>query len=126
MSARQPPDALSHDRQASQLRDQLQGLLPDRVKHAADTGPKETGPKETGDGMRTLLDYAQLAAEYQAPIVALLQRLLRRAPAAVAEAAPAARRRFGVRPLVAVGVALGLGLAVYGVARAVQDLNRDA
>jgi len=37
-----------------------------------------------------------------------------------------ARRRFGVHPLAAVGIAVGLGLAAYGVARVVQDLNKRA
>ncbi len=121
MAARQPTDSLSHNRQAGQLRDQLKGLLPDSLQPAA-----ATVANEAGDGMRKLLDYAQLAAEYQGPIVALLQRLLRRAPAAMEEVVPQAKRRFGVRPVVAVGVAVGLGLAAYGAMRIAQDLNRDA
>ncbi len=121
MAARQPTDSLSHNRQASQLRDQLQGLLPDSVQPAAGAVANEAG-----DGMRKLLDYVQLAAEYQGPIVALLQRLLRRAPAAMEEAVPQAKQRFGVRPLVAVGIAVGLGLAAYGALRVAQDVNRNA
>ena len=129
MSIRQTLDSLSHNQQASQLRDQLQGLLPDSVKPAA-AAVASKATNEAGDGMQKLLSYAQLAAEYREPIVALLQRLLRRAPAVAApimaaEAAPA-RRRFGVHPLAAVGIAIGLGLAVYGVARVVQDFNRNA
>lgn len=125
MSARRS-DSASHNQQASQLRDQLQGLLPESLQPAA-----ETVANQAGDGMQKLLSYAQLAAEYQEPIIALLRRLLGRAPAEAA-AMPAARaafapkRRFGVRPLVAVGIAVGLGLAGYGVMRVVQDLNRNA
>jgi hypothetical protein len=125
MSARRS-ESFSHNQQASQLRDQLQGLLPESLKPAA-----ASVANEAGDGMQKLLSYAQLAAEYQEPIVALLQRLFRRAPAAAA-AIPAARaalapkRRFGVHPLTAIGIAVGLGLAGYGVMRVVQDLNRNA
>ena len=124
MSARRS-DFSSHNQQASQLRDQLKGLLPESLQPAA-----ASVASEAGDGMERLLSYARLAAEYQEPIVALLQRLLRRAPAEAA-AIPAARavaskRRFGVHPLVAVGIAVGLGLASYGVIRVVQDANRNA
>lgn len=126
MSARQRSDATSHNRQAGQLRDQLQGLLPDSLKPAA-----ETVANEAGDGMQKLLGYVQLAAEYREPIIALLQRFMGRAsaeaaPVVAARAAPVARRRFGVRPLAAVGIAVGLGLAAYGAARVIQDLNKRA
>lgn len=121
MSIRQTLGSLGHGRQASQLRDQLQGLLPDSLKPAA-----TAVANQAEDGRGKLLDYVQLASEYWEPITALLQRFLRRAPEVVEEAAPAARRRFGMRPFVAVGVAIGLGLAAYGVARAVQDFKRDA
>ncbi len=126
MSARETLDALSHSRKANQLRDQLQGLLPaslqpDNVKAGA-----AAVANEAGDGMGKLLDYVRLAADYWEPAAALLQRLLRRAPEVVEELAPPAKRRFGVRPFVAVGIAVGLGLAAYGVTRLVQDLKRDA
>ena len=121
MSIRQTLDSVGHGRQASQLRDQLQGLLPDSLKPTA-----ETVANQAEDGRGKLLDYVQLASEYWEPITALLQRVLRRAPEVVEEAAPAVRRRFGVHPLAAVGIAIGLGLVAYGVARAVQDFNRDA
>lgn len=128
MSARRS-DFSSHNQQASQLRDQLKGLLPESLQPAAASAAASVA-NEAGDGMQKLLSYARLAAEYQEPIVALLQRLLRRAPAEAA-AIPAARavaskRRFGVHPLVAVGIAVGLGLASYGVIRVVQDVNRNA
>ena len=125
MSARRA-DFPSHNQQASQLRDQLKGLLPESLQPAA-----ASVANEAGDGMQKLLSYAQLAAEYQEPIIALLRRLLGRAPAEAA-ALPAARaafapkRRVGVRPLVVVGIAVGLGLAGYGIMRVVQDLNRNA
>ncbi len=125
MAARRS-DLPSHNQQASQLRDQLRGLLPESLQPAA-----ESVANEAGDGMQKLLSYAQLAAEYQEPIIALLRRLLGRAPAeaaaiSAARAASAPERRFGVRPVVAVGIVVGLGLAGYGVMRVVQDLNRNA
>ncbi len=125
MAARRS-DFASHNQQASQLREQLRGLLPESLQPAA-----ESVANEAGDGMQKLLSYAQLAAEYQEPIIALLRRLLGRAPAeaaamSAARAASAPKRRFGLRPLVAVGIVVGVGLAGYGVMRVVQDLNRNA
>lgn len=125
MPIRQTFDTPGHNRQAGQLRDQLKGLLPDSVQPAA-----AAAANQAGDGTQKLLDYARLAVEYWEPIMALVQRFVRRAPEVAAENAAVAeravKRRLGVRPLVAVGIAVGLGLAAYGVARAVQDFNRDA
>ena len=121
MSIRQTFNSLGHGRQASQLRDQLQGLLPDSLKPAV-----TAVANQAEDGRGKLLDYVQLASEYWEPVTALLQRFSHRAPEVLEEAAPAVRRRFGVHPHAAVGIVIGLGLAAYGVARAVQDFNRDA
>ncbi len=125
MSARRS-EFPSHNQQASQLRDQLQGLLPDSLKPDKIRDGAAMVANEAGDGMSKLLEYVQLASQYWEPITALLQRLRRRAPEVAAEIAAPAKRRFGVHPLIAVGVAVGLGLAAYGVARAVQDFQRDA
>jgi len=125
MPIRQTFDTPGHNRQAGQLRDQLKGLLPDSVQPAA-----ATVAKEADDGMQKLLDYARLAVEYWGPITGLIQRFARRAPDVAAENAAmaerAVKRRLGVSPLAAVGIAVGLGLAAYGVMRVVQDINKNA
>ena len=121
MSVRQRFDELSHSRQASQLREQMRGLLPDSVQPAA-----AAVASEAGAGTEKLLDYVRLAAEYWEPAVALLQRFRRRAPEMMAEAGPAAQRRFGARPFVAVGITVGVGLAAYGAFKIYQDFKRNA
>ena len=121
MSARQRFDELSHDQRASQLRDQMQKLLPDSVQPAA-----AAVASEAGAGMEKLLDYVRLAADYWEPAAALLQRFRRRAPEVMAEAGPAAQRSFGARPFVAVGITVGVGLAAYGAFRVYQDFKRNA
>ncbi len=123
MSARSTISALAHSRQASQLREQLQGLLPDSAKPAV-----EAATQEAGAGLRTLLDYATLAAEYGQPLVSLVQRLAGRAPAEAVAAALPPRRRSAWRPVA--GVALVLGIAAlaygYGVSRAARSSARNA
>ena len=123
MSARSTISALAHSRQASQLREQLQGLLPDSAKPAV-----EAATQEAGAGLRTLLDYATLAAEYGQPLVSLGQRLAGRAPAEAVVAALPPRRRSAWRPVA--GVALVLGIAAlaygYGVSRAARSSARNA
>ena len=121
MPARETPDMPSHGRQASQLRDQLAGLMPESLKPAA-----AAVADEAGDGMEKLLGYVRLASEYWEPALALLQRFRRRAPEMMAEAAPAARQRFGARPLVAFGITVGVGLAAYGAFKVYQDFKRNA
>lgn len=120
MSARSILRALGHSRQANDLRDQLRGLLPDSVKPAA-----EAAAQEAGDGMRKLLDYIALAAEYREPIVALFRRLAGRAPAV---AAPVAKpsRRFPWRPVAAVALIVGVGALAYGMSRPSRGPARNA
>ncbi len=127
MSARETLDAISPGQKASQLRDQLQGLLPESLQPGNVKASATAMANEAGDGMGKLLDYVRLAADYWEPAAALLQRVRGRASEVVEEEyAPPAKRRFGVHPLVAVGIAVGLGLAAYGVTRLAQDLKRNA
>jgi len=125
MPIRQTFDTPGHSRQAGQLRDQLQGLLPAGAGPASAEAAHDA-TQAASDGANKLLDYVRLAAEYWGPIMALAERFARRAPKTVAEAVPVGKRRFGVSPFVAAGITVGLGLAAYGVMRAVQDLNRNA
>lgn len=113
--------ALGHGRQASQLREQLQGLLPDSAKPVA-----ETVTREAGDGMQKLLDYVRLAAEYQEPIIALIRRLIGRAPEVTTPAVLQPQRRFGWRLVVAVGVIAGIGVLAYEMSKASRRPARDA
>jgi hypothetical protein len=108
MSARSTISALAHGRQASQLRDQLQGLLPDSAKPAV-----EAATQEAGAGLRTLIDYATLAVEYGQPIVGLVQRLTGRARAEAPAVLPP-RRRSAWRPVVVAGLVLGIAALAYG------------
>lgn len=126
MSARSTINALAHGRQANQLREQLQGLLPDGAKPAV-----EAAKQEAGAGLRTLLDYATLAAEYGQPLVGLVQRLARRAPVAPVAAASAAllpRRRSAWRPVVVAGLVLGVAALAYGygASKAARGSARNA
>jgi len=120
MSVRSTIRALGHNAQADNLREQLRGLLPDSVKPGA-----EAAAQEAGDGMRKLLDYATLVAQYREPIAALLRRLAGRAPAA---AAPVAKpsRRFPWRPVAAVALIVGVGALVYGMSRPSRGPARHA
>ncbi len=113
--------ALGHSRQANQLKEQLQGLLPDSAGPAA-----AAVTREAGDGMQKLLDYVRLAAEYQEPIIALIRRLIGRAPEAAVPAALPPRRRFGWRSVVAVGVVAGIGVLAYEMSKARRSPARDA
>lgn len=113
--------SLGHSRQANQLREQLQGLLPDSAKPVA-----ETVTREAGDGMQKLLDYVRLAAEYQEPIIALIRRLIGRAPEVPVPAALQPQRRFGWRSIVAVGVIAGIGVLAYEVSKANRRPARAA
>ena len=113
--------ALGHSRQANQLREQLQGLLPDSAAPAV-----AAVKREAGDGARKLLDYVQLAAEYQQPIIALAQRLLRRAPEARVPAPPPPQRGINWRPVIAVGVIAGIGIIAYEMSKANRSAARDA
>ena len=125
MSARSTISALAHSRQASQLKEQLQGLLPDSAKPVA-----EAATEGAGAGLRTLIDYATLAAEYGQPIASLVQRLIGRAPAALAPASPPLLpRRGGLwRPVVAIGLVVGIAAFAYGygVSRAARSAARNA
>lgn len=126
MSARSTISALAHSRQADQLREQLQGLLPDRAKPAA-----EAAAHEAGAGLRTLLDYAPLALEYAQPIAGLVQRLIGRAPAEAAPTPPPPpppRRRSAWRSAAVAGLVLGIAALAYGygVSKAARGAARNA
>ena len=125
MSARSTISALAHSRQANQLKEQLQGLLPDSAKPVA-----EAAAQEAGTGLRTLLDYATLAAEYREPITNLVQRLIGRAPAEAVSAAlpPPPRRRSAWRSVAVAGLVLGIAAFAYGygVSRASRGAARNA
>ncbi len=125
MSARSTISALAHSRQANQLKEQLQGLLPDSAKPAV-----EAAQQEAGAGLRMLLDYATLAAEYGQPLVSLVQRLAGRAPAEAVRAAPPPppRRRSAWRPVLAVGLVLGIAALAYGygASKAARSTARNA
>ena len=114
-------NSLGHSKQANELREQLQGLLPDSAAPAV-----AAVKREAGDGMRKLLDYVQLAAEYQQPITALVQRLLRRAPEARVPAAVQPQRGINWRPVVAVGIIAGIGLIAYEMSKTSRSAARDA
>ena len=125
MSARSTISALAHSRQANQLREQLQGLLPDSAKPAV-----EAAQVEAGAGLRTLLDYATLAAEYGQPLFSLVQRLAGRAPAEAVRAAlpPPPPPRSVWRPVLAVGLVVGIAAFAYGygVSRTARSTARNA
>ncbi len=125
MSARSTISALAHSRQANQLKEQLQGLLPDGAKPAA-----EAATQEVGAGLRTLLDYAPLALEYAQPIASLVQRLIGRAPAEAAPPPPPPppRRRSAWRSVAVAGVVLGIAALAYGygVSKAARGAARNA
>lgn len=123
MSARSTIAALAHGRQASQLREQLQGLLPDSAKPVV-----EAATQEAGAGLRTLIDYATLAAEYGQPFVALVQRLAGRAPAEAVQAVLPPRRRSVWRPVAAVGLIVGIAAFAYGygASRTARSTARNA
>lgn len=123
MSARSTIDALAHGRQATELREQLQGLLPDSAGPAV-----EAAAQGAGAGLRTLLDYATLAAEYGQPLVGLIQRLAGRAPAQAVSAVLPPRRRSAWRPVAVAGLVLGVAALAYGygASRAARDAARNA
>ena len=123
MSARSTISALTHSRQANQLKEQLQGLLPDSAKPVA-----EAAAEGAGAGLRTLIDYAALAAEYAQPVASLVQRLTGRAPAEAVPAPPPPRRRSLWRPVAVVGLVVGVAAFAYGygVSRAARSAARDA
>lgn len=126
MSARSTISALTHSRQANQLKEQLQGLLPDSAKPVA-----EAAAEGAGAGLRTLLDYATLAAEYREPITNLVQRLIGRAPARAVSATPPPpppRRRGAWRSVAAVSLVLGIAAFAYGygVSRPSRGAARNA
>ncbi len=123
MSARSTISALAHSRQANQLKEQLQGLLPDSAKPAA-----EAAAQEAGAGLRTLIDYATLAAEYGQPVISLVQRLAGRAPAEAVQAALPPRRRSLWRPVLAVGLVVGVAAFAYGygASRTARSAARNA
>jgi len=114
-------NALGHSRQATQLREQLRGLLPDS---AAPTVAAVT--RETGDGMQKLLDYVRLAVEYQEPVIAVIRRLMGRAPEVRVPAALQPRRGINWRPVIAVGVVAGIGVLAYQMSKASRSGTRDA
>lgn len=123
MSARSTINALAHSRQADQLREQLQGLLPDSARPAA-----EAATQEAGAGLRTLLDYVTLAAEYGQPVVGLVRRLAGRAPVEAVSAALQPRRRSAWRPVAVAGLVLGVAALAYGygASRAARGPVRNA
>ena len=124
MSARSTISALAHSRQANQLKEQLQGLLPDGAKPAA-----EAATEGAGAGLRTLLEYAALAAEYSQPIASLVQRLIGRAPAEAAPTPPPPPRQHSAwRSVAVVGLVLGIAALAYGygASRAARDAARNA
>ena len=126
MSARSTISALAHSRQANQLKEQLQGLLPDSAKPAA-----EAATQEAGAGLRTLLDYATLAAEYSQPIASLVQRLIGLVPAEAVPAPPPpplSRRHSAWRSVAVAGLVLGVAALAYGygVSKAARSAARNA
>lgn len=113
--------ALGHSRQANQLREQLQGLLPDSAE------PAVAAVKQgASDGLQRLLDYVRLAAEYQEPIIALGRRLIGRAPEVKVPAMVQPQRGINWRPIIAVGVIAGIGLLAYEMSKTSRRPARDA
>ncbi len=141
MSARRTAHALGHSKQASQLKEQLQGLVPDSLgsavtaaESAATTAGEAvtTAAHDAGDGLRKLLDYVQLASEYRQPIAELIQRLMRRTSAvaddvqtAVASKTRGRKWRLGWRLPLVVGAVAALGLIAYGMSGAVRNPTKD-
>jgi len=124
-----------------QLKEQLQGLVPDSLgsavtaaESAATTAGEAvtTAAHDAGDGLRKLLDYVQLASEYRQPIAELIQRLMRRTSAvaddvqtAVAGKTRGRKWRLGWRLPLVVGVVAALGLVAYGMSGAVRNPTKD-
>ena len=113
--------ALGHSRQANQLREQLQGLLPDSAAPAV-----AAVKRETGDGMQKLLDYVRLAAEYQEPVIAVIRRVIGRAPEVRLPAAVQRRRGINWRPVIVVGIIAGIGVLAYEMSKTSRRPARDA
>ena len=121
MSARSTVSSIGHSRQANQLREQLQGLLPDSSE------PAVAAVKQgASDGLQKLLDYVRLAAEYQEPITALVQRLMRRAPKARVPAVLQPQRGINWRPVITVGIIAGIGIVAYEMSKASRRPARNA
>lgn len=113
--------ALGHSRQANQLREQLQGLLPNSAEPAV-----AAVTQGANDGLQKLLGYVRLAAEYQEPIIALMRRLIGRAPEVAMPIALQPKRRFGWRTVVTVGVVAGIGVLAYEMSRTSRRPARNA
>lgn len=113
--------ALGHSRQANQLREQLQGLLPDSAEPAV-----AAVTQGASDGLQRLLDYVRLAAEYQEPIVALTRRLIGRAPEVRVPAMVQPQRGINWRPVIAVGIIAGIGVVAYEMSKSSRRPARNA
>jgi len=114
MAARDSISASAHGQTASQLREQLQGLVPDQAGTAIASTTEEASAR-----FRHLLDYASLALELREPLVELIRRVIGR-PAPNTTPAPDIRneqrgifRRAARHPVLVVAVAVGLGALGY-------------
>ncbi len=113
--------SFGHSRQADQLREQLQGLLPDSAE------PAVTAVKQgASDGLQKLLDYVRLAAEYQEPIIALVRRLIGRTPEVRVPAVAQPQRGINWRPVIAVGIIAGIGIVAYEISKTSRRPARNA
>ncbi len=114
MAARDSTSASAHDQMASQLREQLQGLVPDQVGTAITSTAEEASAR-----FRHLLDYASLAIELREPLVELIRRITGR-PAPDTTRLPDIRndqrgivRRAARHPILVISVAVVLGVIGY-------------
>ncbi len=107
MAARDTRAPSSHEGQLSQIRDQLQGLLPERAR------PALAGAADAvADPIQKLLGYAKLAAD----IFPQLRQLVRgnQAPPPAIRPRPGLLRRHPViTTTVSIGLALGAGFVAY-------------
>lgn len=126
MAARDSTSASAHGQMASQLREQLQGLVPDQVGTAITSTAEEANAK-----FRHLLDYASLALELREPLVELIRRIIGR-PAPDTTPAPDLRddqrgifRRAARHPVLVVGVAVSLGAIGYAYLQGSRRSHRS-
>ena len=127
MAASSTASGVTYDRQAGQLREQLQSLLPDQVGAVASATADNANAS-----MRQLLDYAILAFEFRKPISNLVRRVSGRAPHVPADPVrndpKPSRRGLGGRlrrhPWLAVGLTMGAGLIAYRVLQALPHLRQ--
>lgn len=110
----------SHERQISQIRDQLQRLLPERA------APALAGAADSAAiPIQKLLGYAKLAAD----IFPQLRQLVRGSqtpPPAIRPGPGLLRRHPVLASTVAIGLALGVGSAAYKLTRGQSFRRRPA